>query len=77
MSESFEVRGEPTTHFSPVPLKIVFDKHGTLSPCEDITPLESIHLSMVLICATARIAVDYDAFIKEHKLERHFSNDEK
>jgi len=61
-----------------MPLKIVVSGIGELLPADDITPLESAHIAMLLGAASLRLGaigynfMDYATFIKEHKLERHF-----
>ncbi len=53
------------------PLSLQVSVHGTLCPAEDITALESVHIAILLAGATFQNA-DLGAFIKQHKLERHF-----
>jgi hypothetical protein len=60
-----------------MPLTIEILGAGVLQPQDDITPLESAHIAMLLCGASwsGRIGqhfVDCAGFIKEHALERHF-----
>ena len=75
MEELIALNGD--WHIKPitVPLKIIFHNHGTLNPKADITPLESVRISMMLTLATTYIGLgryDFSGYIKEHNLERHF-----
>jgi hypothetical protein len=55
------------------PMNVVFDGIGSLEPKDDITPKEAVQLTMMLVCASANSFVDFPAFVKEHGLERHFT----
>lgn len=57
-----------------VPLNIILDGIGKLNPKDDITPLEAARLSMVVAVAALNWLgfIDYEEFIKQHGLERHF-----
>lgn len=57
---------------TPHPLRITYNGLGVLEPAKDITPLESVRLTMMLICASAGSHVDYVGFAHEHGLVRHF-----
>ncbi len=52
---------------------IMIVNYGELSPIDDITPLESVKLSMMMVCALRNSLFDPIAFIKENGLERHFT----
>lgn len=63
----------PITFQPKWPLRIIIDGIGTLDPKDDITPKESVLLSMMLACgATSSLGIDYASFVKENRLERHF-----
>lgn len=55
------------------PVNINIQSIGSLMPTDDITPKEAVLLQMMLSCATAGgWNIDYEGFVKEHSLERHF-----
>ena len=56
------------------PINISIDNFGRLEPKEDITPLEAVHISM-LLCGASLLWADLRGFITKHKLERHFTNE--
>lgn len=54
----------------------IFDKVGILKPLPDITPLESLHISIMIGAALMQLAYwDYKEYVTRHGLERHFSNE--
>lgn len=57
---------------TPYPIRMIFHEFGLLEPVSDITPLEAVHLNMLLVCASGRGNFDYSGFIRKHALERHF-----
>ena len=53
----------------------VFNGFGKLSPKEDITPLESVQICMLLTYVlSCCYGMECCKFIKYNKLERHFTN---
>ena len=52
---------------------IYFDNNWKLEPKDDITPLEVLHINIMLSFAHYD-NVDFVAYIHEHNLERHFIN---
>ena len=63
---------ETLINTKPWPLNITFTGLGELSPQEDITPKESVHLCAMLACAMCGSHVDNVAHADEHGLRRHF-----
>lgn len=57
-----------------IPVGFSFAEYGRLSPAWDITAYESTLLMMLLMSCVSNhyYSVDYQTFIKEHELERHF-----
>lgn len=58
-----------------VPVRITYEGIGRVEPQPDITPLESVQLSILLCCSLSLpvpYKLDVDGFIDQHKLNRHF-----
>lgn len=58
----------------PMKVGVHIGPYGYVEPAQDITPREAVQLCMLLACASCGAHVDYEAFVKEHRLERHFKN---
>ena len=77
--EELMVTGNTVNSFSlvptRVPVSIIFQDIGELNPKDDITPLESTRIAMLLAVCTTQTGyykVTYEDYIKKHGLERHF-----
>jgi hypothetical protein len=60
-----------------VPPSIKLEGVGTLEPNDDITPLEAVRLSILVACCSAPryVAIDYEGYIDQHNLRRHFRSE--
>lgn len=47
---------------------------GTLEPMDDITPLEAIHLAILLtiVSSVKNMNVGTNSYVEKHNLQRHF-----
>lgn len=48
---------------------------GFLNPKKDVTALEAVQLSLLLVAIASDPAGDYTEYVKTHQLERHFSEE--
>lgn len=58
--------------YSKFKVRINFKNLGDLQPMSDVTPLESIQLSMLLVALSEGLDCNYLEFIQENNLQRHF-----
>lgn len=75
IGEGTVLDNDATIRLMPI-ASFIFDKAGTLTPQPDITPLESLHISIMFGAAYVRGQWwDYKEYVTRNKLERHFTNE--
>jgi hypothetical protein len=56
-------------------IKFFVNGFGYLTPKNDVTALEAVHLNLVIAAVTNNPTGDFQNYIKQHNLERHFTEE--
>jgi hypothetical protein len=77
MGRYMKITSTGDMRFAPsiAPISISLAKFGKLTIPEDITALESAHLTQLLFGAVHNTWADIDSYVTENKLERLFKKD--